>query len=59
MTEQLFLLGFDRDKSAFNARANHRTMNILITEFQTVRQATIAMIDSFDGNKDDRKSKRR
>ena len=41
------LVGFDENEFATNSRANERTMNNLITEYISVRLATLDLFRSF------------
>lgn len=42
------LPGFEQDDYALESRANARTIDDLLREFDTVRNSTIALFDSFD-----------
>ncbi len=41
------MVGFEQDDYVDAGKANNRTINSLIEEYKTVRNATIALFDSF------------
>lgn len=47
--DQTELPGFEQDDYALESRANDRTIEALLKEFAAVRNSTIALFDSFDG----------
>lgn len=42
------LPGFDPDAYAITSNANHRTLDSILREYDTVRMATISLFDNFD-----------
>lgn len=44
------LQGFDQDEYNFNSKANSRELELIIEEFLTVRNSTIALFSSFDSS---------
>ena len=47
--DQTELPGFEQDAYALESHANERTIEDLLEEFAAVRNSTIALFDSFDG----------